>query len=96
MSGRLDLADLIQRLSCRPASIARLAAGTLAEGAVADVAVFDPDERWVCNPDEFSGLSRNTPFAGQELVGRVAMTLVGGRPVYDRMGSKRVAASVSR
>ncbi len=96
LSGRLDLADLIQRLSCRPASIARLAAGTLAEGAVADVAVFDPDERWVCNPDEFRSLSRNTPFAGQELVGRVAMTLVGGRPVYDRMGSKRVAASVSR
>lgn len=96
LSGRLDLAELIQRLSCRPAQIAGLPAGTLAEGAVADVVVFDPDERWVCNPDEFRSLSRNTPFAGQELVGRVAMTWVGGRSVYDRMGSKRAAAPVSR
>ncbi len=95
-SGRLDLADVIQRLSCRPASIARLPAGTLVEGAAADVVVFDPDERWICKPDEFRSLSHNTPFAGQELVGRVVMTLVGGRPVYDRMSSKRAAAPVSR
>jgi dihydroorotase len=82
-SGRMGLPDLIDRMSCVPAKIARLPAGTLAEGSPADIVVFDPEVRWTCEPEKFFSLSRNTPFAGQELVGRVAMTLVGGRLVYD-------------
>ncbi len=93
VSGRFDLLELIQRLSCQPARIAGIPGGTLAEGAPADVVVFDPEERWLCRPEEFKSLSRNTPFAGQELVGRVAMTLVGGRPVFDRMGDRRAATA---
>ncbi len=93
VSGRFDLLELIQRLSCQPARIAGIPGGTLAEGAPADVVVFDPEERWICRPEEFKSLSRNTPFAGQELVGRVAMTLVGGRPVFDRMGDRRAATA---
>lgn len=88
VAGRLDLPELISRLSCRPAQIAGLPGGTLAEGSPADVVVFDPEERWTCTPEEFLSLSRNTPFAGQELVGRVVMTLVAGRPVYDRLGDR--------
>jgi dihydroorotase len=88
VTGRLDLNELIERLSLRPAQIAGLPAGTLAEGSHADVVVFDPDEKWICAPDEFLSLSHNTPFAGQELVGRVVMTWVGGRPVYDRSGER--------
>ncbi len=84
VSGRLDLPELINRLSCRPAQIARLPAGTLAEGSPADVVVFDPEVRWICQPQEFFSLSRNTPFAGQELVGRVVMTIVDGRSVFAR------------
>ncbi len=90
VGGRLDLPALVDRLSCRPARIAGLAAGTLAVGSAADVVVFDPEERWVCRPEEFLSLSRNTPFAGQELVGRVVATLVGGRMVYDRRGGRRM------
>ncbi len=88
VTGRLDLTELIERLSLRPAQIAGLPAGTLAEGSPADVVVFDPEEIWICRPDEFLSLSHNTPFAGQELVGRVVMTWVGGRPVYDRSGER--------
>jgi dihydroorotase len=84
VSGHLDLPELINRLCCRPAQIARLPAGTLAEGSPADVVVFDPEARWTCRPDEFYSLSRNTPFAGQELVGRVVMTIVDGRSVFAR------------
>ena len=84
VSGCLDLPELINRLSCRPAQIARLPAGTLAEGSPADVVVFDPEERWICRPERFYSLSRNTPFAGQELVGRVVMTIVDGRSVFAR------------
>ena len=86
VSGRMSLPDMIDRLSCRPARIAGLPAGTLSEGSIADVVVIDPDERWVCEPEKFLSLSRNTPFAGQELVGRVVMTLVAGRIVHDRNG----------
>ncbi len=82
VGGRLDLPELIDRLACRPARIAGLPAGTLAKGSPADVVVFDPGERWTCQPEEFYSLSRNTPFAGQELVGRVVMTLVKGRTVH--------------
>ncbi len=92
-SGRMTLPELIDRMSCRPARIAGLAAGTLSEGSPADVIVCDPEERWVCKPEEFLSLSRNTPFAGQELLGRVSLTLVGGRPVFDRLG--RVAAAAA-
>ncbi len=88
VSGRLDLAGLIQRMSCRPAQLARLPGGTLEEGAPADVVVFDPAERWICRPEEFVSLSHNTPFAGEEMVGRVVMTLVGGRSVVDRLGDR--------
>ena len=91
VSGRMDLTALIDRLSCGPARIAALPGGSLAEGVPADVVVFDPEERWVCRPEEFHSLSRNTPFAGQELVGRAVMTLVGGRVAFDRTGERRSA-----
>lgn len=91
VGGRLDLIDLIERFSSRPAGIARIPGGTLTEESVADVAVFDSDERWVCRSEEFFSLSRNTPFAGQELVGRAVMTLVGGRVVFDRRGARETA-----
>ncbi|UCF18304.1 MAG: dihydroorotase [Gemmatimonadota bacterium] len=91
VGGRLDLIELIDRLSTRPARIARLPAGTLVEGSPADVVVIDPDERWVCDASRFLSLSRNTPFAGEELVGRVVMTLVGGRVVYDRRDDRKAA-----
>ena len=95
-SGRMDLPALIDRLSRRPAQIARLPAGTLAGGAPADVVVFDPQVSWVCRPEEFLSLSRNTPFAGQELRGRVVTTLVAGRPVYEARGDREGALAGAR
>lgn len=88
-AGRLDLSALVDRLSCRPARIAGLPAGSLARGVRADVAVFDPDERWACRSEEFRSLSRNTPFDDEELIGRVVATLVGGKLVFDRRSQRR-------
>jgi len=93
VGGRLDLPELISRVACRPAQIAGLPGGTLAEGSPADVVVFDPEERWTCRPEEFLSLSRNTPFAGEQLVGRVVMTMVDGRPVFNRLGDREAAPS---
>ncbi|MFQ5747111.1 MAG: dihydroorotase [Gemmatimonadota bacterium] len=80
--GLLTLAELVDRMSCAPARIMGLPGGTLRNGAPADIVVFAPEERWVVDPDAFVSRSRNTPFAGEELVGRVKRTLVGGRTRY--------------
>lgn len=80
--GHMDLGDVVDRLACAPARIMDLPGGTLREGTPADVTVFDPEERWTVDPDRFHSRSRNTPFAGRELRGRVHLTLVGGRVRY--------------
>lgn len=80
--GLLDLPGLVDRMSCAPARVMGLECGTLAPGAPADVVVFDPGERWTVDPDAFVSKSRNTPFAGRELRGRVHRTLVDGETRY--------------
>jgi dihydroorotase len=80
--GVLSLPELIERMSTAPARAFNLDAGTLAEGAPADVTVFDPEEAWTVDPAAFASKSRNTPFAGMELRGRNRMTIVGGRVVW--------------
>ena len=82
-SGVLSLPALIDRMSTRAARIFNLPGGTLAVGAPADVVVFDPTERWVVRPETFRSKSRNTPYAGSELVGRAHQTVVRGRIVFD-------------
>jgi len=81
--GRLSLATLIDRMSCAPARLWRLPGGTLARGGVADVVVFDPEARWTVDPARIRSRSRNSPWLGEELPGRVRWTLVGGRVVFE-------------
>jgi dihydroorotase len=80
--GVLTLPELIARMSTVPARTFRLPGGGLAVGAPADVVVFDPRARTAVDPRRFFSKSRNTPFAGRELLGRVVRTLVAGRTVY--------------
>lgn len=82
-SGVLTLPALIDRMSTRAARIFNLPGGTLAVGAPADVVVLDPTERWVVRPELFRSKSRNTPYAGSELVGRAHQTVVRGRIAFD-------------
>ena len=82
--GLIQPARLIQMMSVNPAALLRLQAGTLAEGAVADITVIDPNLAWTVAPEKFLTKSRNTPFAGMALKGRAVMTIVGGEIVYDR------------
>jgi dihydroorotase len=80
--GVLTLAELVDRMSTGPARAFELPAGTLAEGAAADVTVFDPEAEWTVDPAAFVSKSRNTPFAGRTLRGQVRLTVVGGRVVW--------------
>jgi dihydroorotase len=81
-SGLLALPELIDRMSTTPARVYHLPGGSLKRGGPADVVVFDPAARWKVDPERFFSKSRNTPFAGRELTGRVLRTVVGGRTVH--------------
>ena len=81
--GVIDLPTMIERMSCQPARAFDLPGGTLAEGSVGDVTVFDPEATWTVDPGAFVSKSRNTPFAGWELRGRPRYTIVGGRVVWE-------------
>jgi len=80
--GVIGLPTMVERMSCQPARAFGLDGGTLAEGSVADVTVFDPGAAWTVDPRAFRSKSRNTPFGGWELTGRTRWTIVGGRVVF--------------
>ena len=66
----------------RPAEIFDLPGGHLGPGAPADVTVIDPEARWTVRQEGLRSRSKNSPFAGWEVVGRAALTVVGGKVVH--------------
>ena len=76
------LPRLVELLTVRPAQVLKLAKGTLAEGADADITLFDPEEEWTYDAVNGFSKSANSPWHGQKLQGRVKATIVAGRPVY--------------
>ena len=82
--GILSLEQAIAKLTREPAQVFGLPYGTLVPGAAADVTLIDPNASWVVEPARLHSLSRNTPFAGWTMKGKVVKTFVGGIVVYDR------------
>ncbi len=87
--GTLTLEQAIAKLTQDPARVFGLPKGTLAEGADADVAIVAPDEAWSVDPARLRSKSRNTPFGGWKVKGRIHQTLVGGRVVFDLAAGER-------
>ncbi len=81
--GVLPLSRLVDALTCAPARIAGLPPPRIRDGARADLVLVDPAARWTVDPARLLSKSRNTPFAGREVVGRVAMTVCEGRVVHE-------------
>ena len=79
---RFKLSRVIDLMTRLPAKIVDLPAGTLAEGAAADVCLFDPEETWRYDAKAGQSKSSNSPWSGRELRGRVRTTIVGGKVVY--------------
>ena len=81
-TGLLDWAGVADRMSARPAAIGRLAGHgqPLAAGSPASLVLYDPAPREVVDPAAQVSRSRNTPFAGMSLPGRVVATFLRGRP----------------
>jgi len=81
-AGALDLPALFRALSLNPARRLGLPQGRLAEGAPADLVLFDPDAPFVLDRFTLRSKSKNTPFDGARLEGKVLSTWVGGIRVH--------------
>ena len=79
----IQLSRIIEMLSNGPARAFSVAGGSLAVGSVADLTIFDPDEEWQVKPELFYSKSRNTPFTGWSLPGRIIATFVDGKRVFS-------------
>jgi dihydroorotase len=83
--GHLSWSQLLAKLTFNPAKLLGLVdAGSFAMGAWGDVTIIDPDASWAINPATFQSRSRNTPFGGWTVRGRVEATIVGGDVRYQR------------
>ncbi len=79
----VPLVAALARVTCAPAAILGITAGSLAVGRPADVCVFDPGAVWTINAERLRSQGKNTPFMHREIKGRVKATLVDGRVVFD-------------
>jgi dihydroorotase len=80
---RVPLTRIVELFTAGPARVVDLQGrGTLAQGSPADVAIFDPKKRWTFDATKSRSKSRNTPFDGWQLTGRVVATIVAGAVIY--------------
>ncbi|MDX1786238.1 dihydroorotase [Roseovarius sp. ZX-A-9] len=82
-SGDLDLPVLFRALSYNPAKRLGLNCGRLAQGAPADLVLFDPDAPFIMDRFKLLSKSKNTPFDEARMQGKVRITFVAGTPVYE-------------
>ena len=83
---KMDMPTLIRRMTTAPADILHLnkqSKGRMSLGGDADLCIFDPDEEWVIDPEQFASKGRNTPFAGMKVKGKVKYTIVKGQIIYQ-------------
>ena len=78
-----SLGQIVQALTCRPASIIGIDAGSLAGGARADLFIFDEDLQWTVKADNLASAGKNTPFDHWEMNGKVTHTIVDGKLVFQ-------------
>lgn len=75
--------QMVEKLSYNPAKIIGLDKGSLEKGKAADIVIFDPKKTYTIDPEEFAGKSKNMPYAGRQVSGRIRYTLVAGEVVYS-------------
>jgi len=80
---KIPLSRIVELFTAGPARVFDLKRrGTLAHGSHADVTIFDPRKHWTFEAAKSFSRSRNTPFDGWQLTGKVVATIVDGRTVY--------------
>lgn len=82
--GVLTVGRLVELMSVNPARILGVAGGSLAEGAVADMTIIDPERQFTYSKDTVVSKSKNSPFLDWQFTGQAVLTIVGGRIMLQR------------
>jgi dihydroorotase len=82
----IPLPVLWRALALNPARLLGLPQGRLAPGAPADLVLFDPDHPFILDRTRLRSKSKNTPYDGRRMQGRVLRTWIGGREIFTADG----------
>ena len=83
-TGKISYLDLVKLTSYNPAKLLKIERGSIEEGKIADITIFNPNEKYIYTKEMIVSKSKNSPFIGKELKGRVQYTLVNGKIVYQK------------
>jgi dihydroorotase len=88
-NGEIGLTPLLKAMTVNPAKLLDLPAGRIEKGAPADLILVDLGQPWVVDKAEIRARSKNSPFDESKMQGRVLLTMVAGKPVYQYAGGER-------
>ncbi|MGM0410598.1 MAG: dihydroorotase [Bacillota bacterium] len=84
----INYKDILKLMYENPLEILGIDKKGIKEGKLADLIVFDPNKEWKVDINKFKSKGKNTPFAGQKLIGKNMITICNGKIVYDDRGDK--------
>lgn len=79
----ITLLDMCKLMSYNPAKLLKIDRGDISEGKIADITIFDKDQEYIYQKEDIVSKSKNTPFIGEKIKGRVKYTIVSGNVVYE-------------
>jgi dihydroorotase len=83
---KMKFGDLVERMAVAPRRILRLPGGRLELGRPADLTIIAPAWEWSVDPSRFASLSRNCPFTGRTLKGKILLTVAEGKVTHAAVG----------
>lgn len=78
----MSISDVVKKITINPAVLYDFNRGTLSVGAPADITIADIKQKWIVNESDFKSKSCNSPFVGEELTGKIKVTICDGEIVY--------------
>ncbi|MBR1723988.1 MAG: amidohydrolase family protein, partial [Ruminococcus sp.] len=81
--GRCSIMDVARFMSQNPRKVLGLPEVKIAEGAPAELCIFDPEREWVVDPEKLHSKSKNTVFKGERFKGKVLYTICNGKIVFE-------------
>ncbi len=83
---QMDLIEILAKLTYKPADIIRIPRGRIGKNLTADLILVDLNHEWEVKTEDFSSKSKNSPFNGYKVKGRVMRTIISGKTVYSFKG----------